>query len=280
MVNLTQEESLLQKIEELATNGKIQNSLGLTAQKAKSSIEKLVQITRQRFNATKFYFNSIQNMESDFYLGIQAISSTELKWSSESKSFVNFTDNDFHVQIDLLNNDNPAALFENLALIVLIVLNGFFSNLVSLEDYIAKIINTVYDLIPSDERPSDVGKALDSKIPKGNLIHHLRTFHAISQDGKLDETGSRFNIAKKIRNELVHDDIDGVMISLSSISLSGSPTAPKLHFRDSFFPPNTDSANTEMVAFCQNAYDETVNFVDECYRLIHTDLQQRDVLPI
>ena len=280
MVNLTQEESLLQKIEELATNGKIQNSLGLTAQKAKSSIEKLVQITRQRFNATKFYFNSIQNMESDFYLGIQAISSTELKWSSESKSFVNFTDNDFHVQIDLLNNDNPAALFENLALIVLIVLNGFFSNLVSLEDYIAKIINTVYDLIPSDERPSDVGKALDSKIPKGNLIHHLRTFHAISQDGKLDETGSRFNIAKKIRNELVHDDIDGVMISLSSISLSGSPAVPKLHFHNSFFPANTTPANTEMIAFCQNVYDETISFVDECYRLIHADLQQSGVLPI
>ena len=78
----------------------------------------------------------------------------------------------------------------------------------------------------------------------------------------------------------MHDDIDGVMISSSSISLSGSPVVPKLHFRNSFFAPNTNSANTEMVAFCQNAYDETVNFVDECYRLIHTDLQQSGVLPV
>ena len=282
MINLPQEESLLQKIEELATNRKIQDSLGLTAQKAKSNIAKLVQITRQRFNAAKFYLNSIQNMESDFYLGIQAISSTELKleWSSASKSFVNFTDNDFHVQIDLLNNDNPAALFENLALIVLIILNGFFSNLVSLEDYIAKIINIVYDLIPSEERPSYIRQALDNKMPNGNLVPHLRVFHAIGQDGKPDKTGSPFNIAKEIRNQLMHDDIDGVMISSSSISLSGSPTVSKLHFRDSFFPPNTDSANTEMVVFCQNVYDKTISFVDECYRLIHADLQQSGVLPI
>ena len=275
MVSLTHEESLLQEIDNLATSGKIQNE-------AKSSIEKLVQITRQRFNAANFYFNSIQNMESDFYLGIQAISLTELKleWSSVSKSFVNFTDSDFHVKIDLLNNENSAALFENLALIVLIVLNGFFSNLVSLEDYIAKIINIAYDLIPSEERPSYIRQALDNKMPNGNLIPHLRVFHAIGQDGKPDKTGSPFNIAKEIRNQLMHDDIDGVMISSSSISLSGSPTVPKLHFRNSFFDPNTDSANTEMVAFCQNAYDETVNFVDECYRLIHTDLQQGGVLPI
>ena len=279
MINLTQEESLLQKIEELAKNGKIEDSVGLTAQKAKSSIEKLVQIIRQRFNAPKFYFNAIQNMDSNFYLGLQAISSTELKWSSASKLFVNFTDSNFHVQISLLNS-NSDMLPENSALIVFIVLNGFFSNLVSLEDCIAEIINTVYDLIPSEERPSYIRQALDNKMPTSLLTLHLRAFHAIGQDGKPDKTGSTFNIAKTIRNQLTHADIDGVMISSSSISLAGSPIAPKLHFRDSFFPPNTDSANTEMVAFCQNAYDETVNFVDECYRLIHTDLQQRDVLPI
>ena len=103
MVNLTHEASLLQKIEELATNPIVQNPVEVTAQEAKSSIEKLVRITRQRFNAAKFYFNAIQNMDSDFYLGIQAISLTELKleWSLASKSFVNFTDNDFHVKINL-----------------------------------------------------------------------------------------------------------------------------------------------------------------------------------
>ena len=92
------------------------------------------------------------------------------------KSFVNFTDNDFHVQISLLDNDDPTVLFENLALIVLIVLNGFFSNLVSLEDYVAETIKIVYDLKPSDERPSYIRQALDNKWPNGNLIPHYALF--------------------------------------------------------------------------------------------------------
>ena len=282
MVNLTHEASLLQEIEDLATNQKIQDSVGLTAQEAKSSIEKLVQIIRQRFNAARFYFNAIQNMDSDFYLRIQNLSPTELRleWSLASKSFVNFTDNDFHVQINLLDNDDPTVLFENLALIVLLVLNGFFSNLVSLEDYIAKIINIAYDLTSSAKRPSEIRKALDNKMPNGNLIRHLRIFHAIGQNGKPDQTGSVFNIAKEIRNQLTHDDIDGIVVSFSAISLSGSASAPKLHFHNSFFAPNTNPANTEMIVFCQNVYDEAVNFVDECYRLICDDLQHSSALPV
>ena len=275
-MNLTHENNLLQEINNLSASGKIQDSValtaqgvgsGLTAQNAEIKIQKLIPTTHQRLSAAKFYLNAIEKMNYAPYLGRQS------SFSEEQRSLIDFSDSNLHVEINLLNPD-PFPL------IVFLILQGFFSNLVSLEDCIAKIINIAYDLIPSDERPSDVGKALDSKIPKGNLIHHLRTFHAISQDGKLDETGSRFNIAKKIRNELVHDDIDGVMISLSSISLSGSPAVPKLHFHNSFFPANTTPANTEMIAFCQNVYDETISFVDECYRLIHADLQQSGVLPI
>ena len=275
-MNLTHENNLLQEINNLSASGKIQDSVALTAQgvgsglpaqNAEIKIQKLIPTTRQRLSAAKFYLNAIEKMNYGPYLGRQS------SFSEEQRSLIDFSDSNLHVEINLLNPDT-------FPLIVFLILQGFFSNLVSLEDCIAKIINIAYDLIPSDERPSDVGKALDSKIPKGNLIHHLRTFHAISRDGKLDETGSRFNIAKKIRNELVHDDIDGVMISLSSISLSGSPAVPKLHFHNSFFPANTTPANTEMIAFCQDVYDETISFVDECYRLIYADLQQRGVLPI
>ncbi len=78
----------------------------------------------------------------------------------------------------------------------------------------------------------------------------------------------------------MHDDIDGVVVSFSAISLSGSPVAPKLHFHNSFFPANTVPANTEIIAFCQNVYDETISFVDECYRLIWDDLQNSGSLPI
>ncbi|RKU16432.1 hypothetical protein C6503_12450 [Candidatus Poribacteria bacterium] len=275
-MNLTHENNLLQEINNLSASGKIQDSValtaqavgsGLTAQNAEIKIQKLIPITRQRLSAAKFYLDAIENMNYAPYLGSQS------SFSEEQRSLIDFSDSNLHVEINLLNPDT-------FPLIVFLILQGFFSNLVSLEDCIAKIINIAYDLIPSDERPSDVGRALDSKIPKGNLIHHIRTFHAINQDGKLDETGSWFNIAKKIRNELVHDDIDGVMISLSSISLSGSPAVPKLHFHNSFFPANTTPANTEMIAFCQNVYDETVNFVDECYRLIRDDLQHSGAFPV
>ena len=275
-MNLIHENNLLQEINNLSASGKIQDSVtltargvgsGLTAQNAEIKIRKLIPTTRQRLSAAKFYLDAIEKMNYAPYLGRQS------SFSEEQRSFIDFSDSNLHVEINLLNPDH-------FPLIIFLILQGFFSNLVSLEDCIAKIINIAYDLIPSDERPSDVGKALDSKIPKGNLVHHIRTFHAIRQDGKLDETGSRFNIAKKIRNELVHDDIDGVMVSLSSISLSGSPAVPKLHFHNSFFPVNIAPANTEMITFCQNVYDETISFVDECYRLICADLQQKGVLPV
>ena len=281
MVNLTHEVSLLQKIEELTTDTKNANSVKVTTQEAKSSIEKLIRIIRQRLNAAQFYYNAIQKMDSDFYLGIQAISSTELKLegSSASLSFVNFTDNNYHVEINLLNN-NSDMLTENAALVVFIVLSGFFSNLVSLEDYIATTIKIVYDLSPSDDRPSFIRKALDEKLPKGNLILHLRAFHAIDQNRTIDKTGSLFNIAKEIRNQLIHNDIDGVVVSFSPISLSGPSSAPQLHFHSSFFPPNTDPTNTKTIIFCQNSYDEVVNFVNECYRLIREDLIHSGVVPI
>jgi hypothetical protein len=280
MVNLTHEVSLLQKIEDFAANGKIQNSVGLTKRAVESKIQKLIPTTKQRINATKFYLNLIERMDSDFYLNVQVPPPTESETVSPRNPFIDFLNDDsIHVQIKLLGNNNT-ILREKSALVVFIILNGFFSNLVSLEDCVAKIINIVYDLLQNDRHSSKIRQELENKIPNGDLISHLRTFHAISQDGELDETGSPFNIAKKIRNTLVHDDIDSVMISLSAISLSGSASAPKLHFHDSFFIPNTDPANTEMIAFCQNVYDETIHYVDECYRLIHTDLQQSGVLPV
>ena len=278
MVNLKHEASLLQKIEDFAANGKIQNSVGLTKRAVESKIQKLIPTTKQRINAAKFYLDLMERMDSDFYLAISSL--TEPQTVSPPKPFIDFSDDDsVHVQVKLLENNNT-ILREKSALVVFVVLNGFFSNLVSLEDCVAKIINIVYDLLQNDRHSSKIRQELENKISNGNLIPHLRPFHAISQDGKLDETGSPFNIAKEIRNKLVHDDIDSVVISLSAISLSGSASAPKLHFHNSFFLPNTDPANTEMIAFCQNVYDETIHYVDECYKLIHADLQQGGVLPV
>lgn len=277
MVNLTHENSLLQEINNLSASGKIQDSValtvqevgsGLTAQDAEIKIQKLIPTTHQRLSVAKFYLDAMENMNYALYMGSQS------SFSEEQKSLIDFSDSNLHVQINLLNA-------ESFPLIVFLVLQGFFSNLVSLEDCVAKIINIAYDLIPSDERPSDIGKALDSKIPDGNLICYLRTFHAISQDGKLDKTGSPFNIAKKIRNKLVHDEIAEIVL-FPSLSLLGFPSDLDLYFNNLFFPANTPPkhSDTEIIAFCKDVYQKTVNFVDECYRLICDDLQHSGVFPV
>ena len=280
MVNLRHEASLLQKIEDFAANRKIENSVGLKKRTVESKIQKLIPTTKQRMNAAKFYLDLIERTDSDFYLKIQAPPSTELETVSPLKPFIDFSDDgSVQVEIKLLENNN-SILREKSALIVFILLNGFFSNLVSSEDCVARIINIIYDLLQDDRFSYKIRQELENKTPNGILTAHLRTFHVIGQDGKPDKTGSIFNIAREIRNKLVHDDIDDVMVSSSPISLSGAPSVPKLHFHNSFFAPNTDSADTEMVAFCQNAYDGTVNFVDECYRLIRDDLQHSGALPV
>ena len=280
MVNLVHEASLLQKIEDFAANGEIQNSVGLTKRTVESKIRKLIPTTKQRINAAKFYLDLIERTDSDFYLKIQAPLSTESETVSPLKPFIDFSDDgSVHVEIKLLEN-NKSTLREKSALIVFILLNGFFSNLVGSEDCVARIINIIYDLLQNDRFSYKIRQELEIKKPTGNLTAHLRAFHVVDQNGDLDKTGSPFNIAREIRNQLVHDDIDDVVVSSSPISLSGAPSVPKLHFHNSFFPANTVPANTEMIAFCQNVYDETISFVDECYRLIHADLQQSGVLPV
>ena len=275
MVKLTNEDSFLQEINNLFENERIRDSGALTtrsagskltAQEVETEIPKLFPTTRQRIKAAKFYLDAVENMNYTPYLESQS-SLPEVQ-----KPLIDFSDNDLEVQINLLNS-------EPFPLIVFIVLNGFFSNLVSLEDCVAKMISVFYDL-PLDDRSGYVRKALNNKMPNEKLTLNLRAFHAIDQNEKPDPTGSPFNIASEIRHQLIHGDIDSVVVSFSPISLSGSASSPKLYFHNSFFVPNTDPVNTEMVTFCQNAYDETVKFVDECYRLIHSDLQRSGVLPV
>ncbi|MYA71952.1 hypothetical protein F4Y19_18125, partial [Candidatus Poribacteria bacterium] len=171
---------------------------------------------------------------------------------------IDFSDSDLQVQINVSNSDT-------FLLIVFIVLNGFFSNLVSLEDCVAKIINIVYDLLQDDRRSYKIRQELENKKPTGNLTAHLRTFHVVDQNGNLDKTGSPFNIAREIRNQLVHDDIAEVVFfpTLSLLGLSDLD----LYFNNLFFPPNTPPkhSDTEIIAFCKDVYQKTVDFVDECW---------------
>lgn len=276
MVNLTHEAGFLQKIGDLAANGKILNSAkltatgngsGLTMEEAESKIRKLLPTTRQRVNAAKFYLAAIENMDYAPYLGGQHF------LSEEQKPLIDFLDSDLQVQINVLNSDT-------FLLIVFIVLNGFFSNLVSLEDCVAKIINIVYDLLQDDRFSYKIRQELENKTPTGNLTAHLRAFHVVDQNGDLDKTGSPFNIAREIRNQLVHDEI-GEIVFFPTLSLLGFPNTD-LYFNNLFFPANTPPkhSDTEIIAFCKDVYQKTVDFVDECYRLIRADLQQNGVLPV
>ena len=274
MVKLMHENSLLQKIEDLATNRKIQSTVGLTAQDAKTEIQKLIPTTHQRLNAARFYVDAMENMEYEPYL--RGVPSPPPR----QKPLIEFSDSNLHVQVRLLNPDTfPLALF--------IVLNGFFSNLVSLEDCVAKIINIVYDLIPYKERyyGIHIRQKLKDKISNGNLTHRLRLFHAVHRKNKNDiedKKGSNFNIAKEIRNQLTHDDITDIVDFPPAINLSGSVVSSdlKLHFRRSFFPSNTPHQATETFAFCKSVFEDTEVFVDECYELIYKKLRQSGVLPV
>ena len=280
MVNLRHETSLLQKIEDFAANGKIENSVGLKKRTVESKIQKLIPTTKQRINAAKFYFDLMERTDSDFYLKIQAPLPTESEVTSPLKPFIDFSDDgSVQVQIELLENTN-AILREKSALIVFILLNGFFSNLVSSEDCVVRIINITYDLIPNNRSSFQIRQKLENEAGRGQLARHLRKFHAIDRNGVQNKKGSPFAIATTIRNELTHDDIEDVMISSSSISLSGLSPVRKLRFHPKFFPDNTDPDNTEIIAFCQSVFKETVDFVDECYRLIERKLQRSGVLPV
>ena len=276
MVKLTNEDSFLQEINNLFANEKIRDSGALTtraagskltAQEVKTEIRKLLPTTRQRINAAKFYLDAVENMNYTSYLGGQP------SLSEEQKPLIDFSDSNLHVQINLLNSDT-------FPLIVFIVLNGFFSNLVSLEDCVAKMISVFYDL-PLDDRSGYVRKALNNKMPNGKLTLNLRAFHAIDQNERPDPTGSPFNIASEIRHQLIHGDIAEI-IFFPSWSLLGFPSDIGLYFNNSFFPVGTVSkhTDTEMITFCKEAYEGTVNFVDECYRLIHSDLRRSGVLPV
>lgn len=279
MVNLTYAQSLLQEIDNLV-KGQIQNSVGLTPQEAKLKIERLIRTTQQRINATEFHLNLIESMDFDYYLQIQFSRPSEPEDLLPPKTFIDFSDlNTVDVQIELLKNKHNTVR-EKSALVVFIVLNGFFSNLVSLDDCVAKIINIVYNLLLTDRQSYKVPQALENKMPNGQLTAHLRTFHAIDQAGNRDKTGSSFNIAREIRNQLIHDDIDSVVHPLSP--LSGFTSDPKLIFYNSFFPANTSptSPTTEVITFCKDVFQKTVDFVDNCYRLTCDDLQQSGNLPV
>ena len=277
MVKLQHERDLLQKIAELDGQQKILSSVGLSPPESRSDVEKLIRTTGQRLNATEFYLEAIRNPDYANYLG-SLFSSSE---ATEPKLLIEFSDSDLRVQIDLLNRDT-------FPLMVFILLNGFFSNLVSCEDCLAKIINIVYDLIPSTsaKRPpssSEIRQKLESKISTGKLTHHLRAFHVRSRRSSTVRKGDFFHVAKKIRNQLTHDDITDVVdfptpppVTLAGF---GAELELSLRFNAKFFlDPNP--AQREMVVFCRSAFDETVAFVDECYRLIYGKLQSTGSLPV
>ena len=276
MVELTNENSLLQKIEELATNGKIQSTVGLTAQDAATKIQNLIPTTHQRFNAARFYLDLIESVNYTPYIMSKFSLSTEQKPLIDlQKPLIDFSDSDLHVQINLLNPDT-------FPLVIFIVLHGFFSNIIGSDDCVAKIINIVYGLLKNDRDGSKIRQELKNKIPNGFLTQHLSNFHLISRGGNPDQIGFSFNIAKRIRNQLTHDRINDLVDFPTIFDLSGSPEVSifKLHFNPSFFPVSIHSENTELTTFCNSVFKETLDFVDKCYRLIHGKLQHSGVLPV
>ena len=301
MVYLTYEDSLLQKIDDLDAISKIQNSVGLTSDDVRQKVKQLIPTTKQRLNAAKFYLDSMGNI--DYATCLKNKSS---RLAEQKPPFV-FSNEDIKGEISLLNQDAlPSIVFlilnedqnpnieslklepETLTLIIFLIVSGFLSQLVSTEDSLTKIINIVYDLIPYNKRylGSDIRKELKNRIPNGQLIRYMQTFHPITRiNGKYVENikGSFFNIAKQIRNHLTHDDItDIIEFPPINYRLSGfvDDSDLNLYFQNSFFPTNTVLVNTEVTTFCNNVFFETLGFIDECYKLIHSKLQSRGCIPV
>ena len=282
MVNLIHESSLLQKIGDLAASGKILDSValtrrgdgsGLAAKGAETNIQKLIPTTRQRLNAARFYLDLMGSMDYTSYITSKFSLTTER--STEQKPLIDFSDSDLHVQISLLNPDT-------FPLVVFLVLHGFFSNIVGSDDCVTKIINIVYDLLQDDRNGFKIRQQLENKIPNGLLTRHLHNFHMVSQSGNPNQKGFSFNIAKQIRNQLIHDYINDLVDFPTIFDLSGPLEGSifKLHFNPTFFPASIPRENTELTTFCNSVFKETVDFIDECYRLIHGKLQHSGTLPI
>ena len=138
------EQSLLQEIDNLASLNQIQNSVGLPSQDVELRIKRLIHITKQRIKAVEFHLNLIESMDYDYYLQIQFSPPSEPEDLLPSKIFIDYSgQNSVDVLIELLDNKHN-TLREESALVVFIVLNGFFTNLVSLDDCVAKIINSQF----------------------------------------------------------------------------------------------------------------------------------------
>ena len=300
MVNLTHEHNLLHKIEVFYARGKLQNTVGLTTEEARSKIMQLIPTTKQRLNAAKFYLDSMENID---YVSCMR---NQLSGITEQKQPFVFSNRYLKGQINLLTPDAlPSIVFlmlqdgkqpdvhflklnpDILPLIIFLVVSGFLSHLISTEDCLAKIINIVYDLMSYNKRylGYNIRINLKNRIPNGELTRHLRSFHALPRKGGQDienKKGSSFNIAKQIRNELTHDDITDIIDFPSTISLSGfvDDSDLKLHFHDSFFHDNPDPNKKEITVFCNSVFTETVDFIDECYKLILGKLRHSGCLPV
>ncbi len=300
MVNLTCEQSLHQKIDKLASNNQIQNSVSLTPQEVRQKIKKLIQTTQQRLNAAQFYLDSMIKLDYVPYLRGEPFPPIN------QRPQIDFFNNDLQGQINLLapealpsivflilQNEEPPDVQilklnpNTLSLIIFLVVSGFLSHLVSSEDCLAKIINIVYDLMPYNTRyhGSNIRIKLKNKIPSGILSRHLRSFHAVTRRGGQDvedKKGSLFNVAKQIRNQFTHDDITDIIEFPPAMTLSGfvDDSDQKLYFQKLFFPIKTAREDTEITVFCDRVFNETVGFIDECYRLILGKLQQSGVLPV
>ena len=276
MVNFTNEQNLLEEIEHLAGKGQIQDSAGLTQQvtgsmltsgEAKSTLEKLIPTTRQRLSATKFYLDLMEHMDFNFNLSHYHSPPTE------QKPVIDLQSRDIIFQIKLLNKDT-------FMLVLFVILNGFFSNLTGAEDCLTKIINIIYDLFEKRYNGINICQKLGKEIPTGKLTRHLRYFYAVNTKGQQNKKGTPFAIATEIRNQLIHDQIDDLVTFSSTYPLSGSSPKAKFNFHDSFFPENTDAQETEITAFCERVFKETEDFIDNCYKLIHSKLQSRGCLPV
>ncbi|MBD3183219.1 hypothetical protein GF312_13065 [Candidatus Poribacteria bacterium] len=267
MVEFENESELLNNIEILDTNNKINASVGIDPTDIRSLLHKLILSTKQKTRVSEMHLRLLSNLESFPYL-------TTANFHSEQmvpESLVNISDSDLQIMI----KSNSV----NFWTILCLLLEGFFASLVSSSDNLAGILNIIYDCIDynSNFYLGTIRNKLIDNRPRDHITREICRFHPQQFD---DE--SIFNIARNIRNQLTHEIQD--VLDIQTQALYGPIPSREIimNIKDNLFSQSSNfREERELITFCSLTYKNLFEFIDSCYKKkMSSKLRRERKIPI
>ncbi|MFC1716620.1 hypothetical protein ACFL6S_23330 [Candidatus Poribacteria bacterium] len=270
MISFPHEQELMEDIDRIESNMRISPSAGLLPTDIRETVKKLIESTKQRTRVSDIYLDMIRNLNCAPYL-TRLNSSPPFSDQPISNPLISCSDTDYQIAVTPENNE---AFCSFLCLIV----DGFFSNLIGASDSFAKIVNILYNCINSMDNIylHKVRDRLVSRIPRGRLTVTIKTFHP------RNPSGSIFNVAKDIRNELTHDILDVMDFPPLHAMYGRLPeSALRFHFKERFFQSLVSSrVDRELTRFCTAAHEELAGFIDGAYGMMLNKLNTTGQIPV